>query len=53
MALSEIASGAGEGSAGAGAETNTFATIGGLLAFHARTMPAAPALLAPGRPPLT
>ncbi|MET4069814.1 amino acid adenylation domain-containing protein [Bradyrhizobium sp. S3.2.6] len=52
MALSEIASGAGEGSADAGAETNTFAHIGGLLAFHARTMPAAPALLAPGRPPL-
>ena len=37
----------------AGAETKTFAHIGGLLAFHARTMPAAPALLAPGRPPLT
>jgi amino acid adenylation domain-containing protein len=42
MALSEIASGAGEGSA----------SVGGLLAFHARTTPAAPALLAPGRPPL-
>ncbi|WP_234685757.1 non-ribosomal peptide synthetase [Bradyrhizobium monzae] len=53
MALSEIASGAGEGSVDAGAETNAFAHIGGLLAFHARTMPAAPALLAPGRPPLT
>lgn len=28
-------------------------TIGGLLALHARTIPAAPALLAPGRPPLS
>lgn len=43
MALSRIAS-------GAGAEADT---IGGLLAFHARTTPAVPALLAPGRPPLT
>lgn len=34
---------------GAGTEANT---IGGFLAFHARTRPAAPALLAPGRPPL-
>ncbi|WFU79763.1 amino acid adenylation domain-containing protein [Bradyrhizobium sp. CIAT3101] len=53
MALSAIASGAGGGSASAGAETDTFAHIGGLLAFYARTIPAAPALLAPGRPPLT
>jgi amino acid adenylation domain-containing protein len=52
MALSEIASGATEGSAGAAAEAETLADIGSLLAFHARTMPAAPALLAPGRPPL-
>lgn len=52
MALSEIASEAREGSAGAAAEAETLADIGSLLAFHARTMPAAPALLAPGRPPL-
>ncbi|QOZ47455.1 non-ribosomal peptide synthetase [Bradyrhizobium sp. CCBAU 53340] len=50
MALSGIASGAREGSADTGAEANT---IGGLLALHARSTPAAPALLAPGRPPLT
>lgn len=53
MALSEIASGAEEGLAGAGAEAETLADIGALLAFRARTTPAAPALLAPGRPPLT
>ncbi|OKO76757.1 hypothetical protein AC630_22220 [Bradyrhizobium sp. AS23.2] len=47
--MSDIASGAGEGSA----ETETFAQIGGLLDFYARRTPAAPALLAPGRPPLT
>ncbi|GGI29716.1 non-ribosomal peptide synthetase [Bradyrhizobium guangdongense] len=49
MALSAIASGARGGSAGTGGAD----TIGGLLAFHARTIPAAPALLAPGRPPLS
>ncbi|RXH06915.1 amino acid adenylation domain-containing protein [Bradyrhizobium guangzhouense] len=53
MALSEIASEAGERSAGAGTEAEKLADIGSLLAFHARTMPAAPALIAPGRPPLT
>lgn len=51
MALSEFAP--GERSDGISAETETFADIGGLLAFHARTAPAAPALLAPGRAPLT
>ncbi|MGY4430586.1 amino acid adenylation domain-containing protein [Bradyrhizobium sp. F1.13.1] len=34
------------------AETEIFADIGGLLDFHARKTPAAPALLAPGRPVL-
>lgn len=53
MALSEFAPGAGERSDGLSAETRTFADIGALLAFHARTIPAAPSLLAPGRPPLT
>ncbi|MCP3405770.1 non-ribosomal peptide synthetase [Bradyrhizobium sp. CCGB01] len=53
MALSHTASGAGEGSDNAGAETRTFADIGGLLDFYARKTPAAPALLAPGRPALT
>lgn len=53
MALSDIASGAGEGSDGSGAETRTFAHIGGLLDHYARTTPAAPALLGPGRPALT
>ncbi|MDN4986439.1 amino acid adenylation domain-containing protein [Bradyrhizobium sp. WYCCWR 13022] len=53
MALSEIACGAGEVTVGRTAEANSFADIGGLLAFHARTTPAAPALLAPGRPPLS
>lgn len=53
MALSDIASGAGEGSDGQGAETGTFAHIGGLLDHYARTTPAAPALLGPGRPALT
>ncbi|WP_439373540.1 amino acid adenylation domain-containing protein [Bradyrhizobium sp. DASA03120] len=51
MALSDIASGAG--SAGASLETKIFSHIGGLLDFHARRIPAAPALLAPGRPALT
>ncbi|MBC9984679.1 AMP-binding protein, partial [Bradyrhizobium campsiandrae] len=50
MALSGTGSGAREGSADMGAEATT---IGGLLALHARTIPAAPALLAPGRPPLS
>ncbi|WBL80177.1 amino acid adenylation domain-containing protein [Bradyrhizobium xenonodulans] len=53
MALSDTASGTEEGSDSAGAETRTFAHIGGLLDFYARKTPAAPALLAPGRPPLT
>src|SRR3954451_23796447 len=52
MALSHIASVAGEDSDSAGAETRTFADIGGLLDFYARKTPAAPALLAPGRPVL-
>ncbi|WFU74033.1 non-ribosomal peptide synthetase [Bradyrhizobium sp. CB2312] len=53
MALSDIASGAGEGSDGESAETSTFAHIGGLLEHYARKAPSAPALLAPGRPALT
>ncbi|MBR0821189.1 non-ribosomal peptide synthetase [Bradyrhizobium liaoningense] len=53
MALSDIASGAREGSDGLSAETRTFAHIGGLLDFYARKTPTAPALLAPGRPALT
>ncbi|APO50849.1 non-ribosomal peptide synthetase [Bradyrhizobium diazoefficiens] len=51
MALSDIASGAG--SVGASGETKIFSHIGGLLDFYARRTPAAPALLAPGRPALT
>src|SRR5215472_14883938 len=54
MVLSDIASGAGKGSAGTGgAETQIFDHIGGILDFHARNTPVAPALLAPGRPALT
>ncbi len=53
MALSVIASGAGEGATNAGAEAKSIADLGGLLAFYAQTIPAAPALLAPGRPPLS
>ncbi|RXG86993.1 non-ribosomal peptide synthetase [Bradyrhizobium vignae] len=53
MALSDIASGAEEGSAGTTAETQIFAHISGLLEFYARKTPAAPALLAPGRPVLS
>jgi amino acid adenylation domain-containing protein len=53
MALSDIASGAEEGAAGGSAETKIFAHIGGLLDFYARKTPAAPALMAPGRPALT
>lgn len=41
-----------EGSGGTAAETKIFADIGGLLDFYARKTPAAPALLAPGRPVL-
>ncbi|MGX1325251.1 amino acid adenylation domain-containing protein [Bradyrhizobium sp. USDA 377] len=51
MALSDIASAAG--SVGASLETKTFSHIGGLLDFHARRIPEAPAILAPGRPALT
>ncbi|MBR1132805.1 non-ribosomal peptide synthetase [Bradyrhizobium iriomotense] len=51
MALSDIASGAG--SVGANQETKSFSHIGGLLDFYARRIPAAPAILAPGRPALT
>ncbi|MHC2621912.1 amino acid adenylation domain-containing protein [Bradyrhizobium huanghuaihaiense] len=51
MALSDIASGAG--SVGASLETKIFSHIGGLLDFYARRSPAAPAILAPGRPALT
>ncbi|MVT74322.1 non-ribosomal peptide synthetase [Bradyrhizobium cajani] len=53
MALSDITSAVGEGSERAGAETKSFAHIGGLLDVHARKTPAAPALLAPGRPALS
>ncbi|SEO02454.1 non-ribosomal peptide synthetase [Bradyrhizobium sp. OK095] len=52
MALSDIASGAGEGSAGGSAETKIFTHIGGLLDFYARKTSSAPALMAPGRPAL-
>ena len=52
MALSEIASGAGEGSASTTADTKIFAHVSGLLEYYARKTPAAPALLAPGRPVL-
>src|SRR5581483_2301405 len=52
MALSEIAFEAGDDPAGVGVEAENLADIGGLLAFHARATPAAPALLAPGRPAL-
>ena len=53
MALSGVASEAEQGSASLSAETKVFAHLGGLLDFYARRTPAAPALLAPGRPPLT
>lgn len=53
MALSDIASGAGEGSDGSGAETRTFAHIGGLLEHYAGKTPSAPALLGLGQPALT
>lgn len=53
MALSDIASGAREGSDGGSGETKIFSHLGGLLDFYARKTPAAPALMAPGRPALT
>ena len=53
MALSDIASGAREGSDGGSAETKIFSHLGGLLDFYARKIPSAPALMAPGRPALT
>ena len=46
-----MASGAGE-TASPRAEAGIFANIGDLLEVRARSMPAAPALLGPGRPPL-
>ncbi|UWU70529.1 non-ribosomal peptide synthetase [Bradyrhizobium sp. NC92] len=52
MALSGIATGADEAFAGTTAEPKIFAHISGLLEFYARKTPAAPALLAPGRPAL-
>ena len=53
MALSGIASGVNEAPTGTTAETKVFAHIGDLLEFYARRTPAAPALLAPGRPALS
>lgn len=50
MALSDIASAAG--SVGASPEAKAFSHIGALLDFYARRIPAAPAILAPGRPAL-
>lgn len=50
MDLSDVIPGAG--SASTAAETKVFAHVGGLLDFYARKTPAAPALLAPSRPPL-
>ena len=50
MALSGIASAAG--SVGASPEAKAFSHIGALLDFYARRIPAAPAILAPGRPAL-
>jgi amino acid adenylation domain-containing protein len=50
--LSDVTLPGPEGSAGTTAETKLFAHIGGLVDFYARKTPAAPALLAPGRPPL-
>ncbi|MBR0987495.1 non-ribosomal peptide synthetase [Bradyrhizobium liaoningense] len=50
--MSDVTLPAPEESSGAAAETNTSAHIGGLLDFYARKIPAAPALLAPGRPVL-
>ncbi|KJC53338.1 non-ribosomal peptide synthetase [Bradyrhizobium sp. LTSP857] len=53
MELSDVTHGAGEGSASLSAETKVFAHVGGLLDYYARRTPTAPALLAPGRPPLS
>ncbi|MCK1473705.1 amino acid adenylation domain-containing protein [Bradyrhizobium sp. 197] len=50
--MSDVTLPAPQGSASTTAETKIFADIGGLLDFHARKTPAAPALLAPGRPVL-
>ncbi|MGY4485687.1 acyl-CoA synthetase (AMP-forming)/AMP-acid ligase II [Bradyrhizobium sp. LM3.2] len=50
--MSDVTFPAPQGSASITAETKIFADIGGLLVFHARKTPAAPALLAPGRPAL-
>ncbi|WP_027552763.1 non-ribosomal peptide synthetase [Bradyrhizobium sp. Cp5.3] len=52
MELSEVAHPAPDRSASTLAETRGFAHIGGLLELYARQTPAAPALLAPDRPPL-
>lgn len=52
MDLSELIAASQDGSANATAETGIFAHIGGLLDFYAQKSPAAPALLAPSRPPL-
>ncbi|MGY8637488.1 amino acid adenylation domain-containing protein [Bradyrhizobium sp. 14AA] len=51
--MSDVTRATLEGSAGTTAEPTIFAHIGGLLDFYARKTPAAPALLAPGRPVLT
>ncbi|MDA9498389.1 non-ribosomal peptide synthetase [Bradyrhizobium sp. CCBAU 11357] len=53
MALSGIATGVDEAFAGTTAEPKIFAHISSLLEFYARKTPAAPALLAPGRPALS
>ncbi|SCB28047.1 amino acid adenylation domain-containing protein [Bradyrhizobium shewense] len=50
--MSDVTLPAPEESSGTAAETKTFAHIGGVLDFYARKTPAAPALLAPGRPVL-
>ena len=50
--MSDVTRPAPQGSASTTAETKIFTHIGGLLDFHARTTPTAPALLAPGRPVL-
>lgn len=50
--MSDVTGPAPRESASTTAEAKIFADIGGLLDFHARKTPAAPALLAPGRPVL-
>lgn len=50
--MSDVTLPAPEGSGGTAAETKIFAHIGSLIDFYARRTPAAPALLAPGRPVL-